>query len=155
MTATIEDLPNWSKAYKMLLLLQPSSAAAQHSFNDRQASSLQETLSVMIITENNFGVTNNNSFFGGIIRGFGGNNDYLFENRIKGGKLRIIRQGLLLIKMSEKPKNCSKNTRPSHGMRLCTYCTVLAMATPIKVQSSFQWHGDRTERLKHKNTASC
>lgn len=43
------DLRHWSRAYKLLLLIQPSSAAAErvfsilsNSFNDRQTSSLQD-----------------------------------------------------------------------------------------------------------------
>ena len=47
-----EDLPNWSKVCKMKLLLQPSSAAADHnSFNDRQVSSLQDYIETSVMLQ--------------------------------------------------------------------------------------------------------
>ena len=52
------ELPNWSKASKLSLLFQPSSAAAkrvysllQNSFNDQQHSSLEDYIEASIMLQ--------------------------------------------------------------------------------------------------------
>ena len=54
------DLPHWSKAYKMILLVQPSSAAAErvfsilsNSFSDTQRSSLEDCIETSIMIQYN------------------------------------------------------------------------------------------------------
>ena len=54
------DLPNWSKAAKKILLLQPSSAAAervfsllQNSFGEQQDNSLQDYIECSLVLQYN------------------------------------------------------------------------------------------------------
>ena len=55
-----EDLPHWSTAFKLVLLVQPSSAAAervfslpQNSFSQRQSSSLEDYIETSLMLQYN------------------------------------------------------------------------------------------------------
>ena len=54
------ELPNWANAFQLLLLVQPSSAAAErafslleNSFNHQQGSSLEDYISVSVMLQYN------------------------------------------------------------------------------------------------------
>ena len=56
----MEDLPHWSTAFKLVLLVQPSSAAAervfsllQNSFSQRQSSSLEDYIETSLMLQYN------------------------------------------------------------------------------------------------------